>query len=277
MVHRLLWSTTVRPRTCLPLFGLFACHASLAPRPPVMELCSRKAIERVTVEGAEPWEVAPLAVLEGTLDDPPRAERVTRVATELLQARGYPYARVSLVRLKTCGIEIVANVDRGQRFKISKIDFQADDALPPAENQAAVEDALGTVNAVGGAYVADRMERALDTLVHHYHDMGWVEATIDQPVATYDDQRSEVAIKVAVHPGQRFKIGSVVAVGGQPETRDAVIGAIGFYGGEWYDASALRDGVARARREIDHKIQMNLQIAHDRNVVDVEAVVEAPQ
>jgi outer membrane protein assembly factor BamA len=275
MERRLLWSTTVRARTCLPLFGLIACHSQIAARPPVLETCSRKAVERVTVEGAQAWEVAPLAVLEGTLDDPPRAERVTQVASELLQARGYPWAQIRLVRIKTCGVEIVALVDRGPRFKISKIDFDADDALPPVEHQAAVEDALGTVNAIGGAYVADRMERALDALVHHYHDMGWVEATIDPPVASYDDQRGEVSIKVSVHPGQRFKIGSVVAVGGQPATRDAVIGAIGFYGGEWYDASALRAGVARARREIDHKIQMNLQIAHDRNVVDVEAVVEA--
>ncbi len=263
----------MRARSSLPLLALIACHAPILSRPPVVAECSLKAVDKVTVEGAQPWEVAPLAVLEGTLDDPPRTERITKVATELLQARGYPFAKIQVSRLKTCGVELVAKVERGRRFKISRIEFQSEDALPPAERVAAVEDALGTVNAVGGAYVADRMQRALDGLVHRYHDMGWIEATIETPVAAYDDARGEIAITIPVHAGQRFKIGSVVAIGGKPATRATVIDALGFYGGEWYDATALHDGIDRASREIDHKVQMNLQVAHDSSTVDVEAVV----
>src|SRR5260221_5348010 len=110
MERRLLWSTPVRAR-CLSVLGLIACHPVVTPRPPVIAACSIKAVDKVTVEGAQPWEIAPLAVLEGTLDDPPRADRIARVATELLQARGYSWARISVVRLKTCGVELHAKVE----------------------------------------------------------------------------------------------------------------------------------------------------------------------
>jgi outer membrane protein assembly factor BamA len=275
MERCLLWVSVVLARCCLSLLGLIGCAAMPSPRTPVVTSCSLKAVDQVTIEGVEPWEVAPLAVLDGTLDDPPRTERIAKVAAEQLQARGYPWARIEVERIRHCGIEIHAKVQRGPKFKIARIEFDSDDALPLAERLAAVEDALGTVNAVGGAYVATRMQLALDALVHRYHDMGWIEAQIDPPIAVYDEGRGDVAVKIAIHAGQRFKIRNVVAIGGVPATRAAVIDALGFYGGEWYDATALHEGIARARREIDHKIQMNLQVARENRTVDVEAVVEA--
>ena len=222
----------------------------------------------VAIDGATPGEVAPLAVLEGTLDDPPRAQRVAAVAEDLLRARGYARAKVRVSRVRGCGIELHVVVDRGPKFKIADIAFVGADEPPPPS---ALADALGTINAVGGAYLADRMRRALDRVVHRMHDAGWLDATIDPPVATYDDHTGAVHLAIAVHQGTRFRIGSVVAHGGGRAARAAVIEALGLRGGDWYDAAAVRAGVERARRELDRRIELHVTTEVDH--IDVEATV----
>src|SRR5262249_9559159 len=154
--------------------------------------------------------VAPPVVLEGTLDDEARTERIAAVATELLHVRGYPHAEIAVTRASGCGVELHVAVDRGNHFHITALDFATADAFPAEERFAAVEDSLGTVNAIGGAYVEDRMKRALDGLAQRYRDAGWLDATIDPPRATYDASRGAVAIVVRVHAGPRYRIGSIV-------------------------------------------------------------------
>lgn len=254
---------------------LVGCRAAPAPYPPLPAECNQARIGRVVLDGAAVADVAPLAVLEGTFDDRERTARITEVATEMLHVRGYPHARIAVTRHAGCGVELHVAVDRGPRFKIAALAFDTDDRFPEAERMAAVEDALGTVNAPGGAYVADRMQRALAALARRYHDAGWIDAVIDPPQASYDDERGTVAVIVPIHAGPRYRIGSVVAHGGGPATRAAVVDALGLRGGQWYDAAAVRLGIDRARRRLERRIELRIQVAPDRRTIDVEAVLGA--
>lgn len=223
------------------------------------------------VAGADRDDVPQLAVLEGTLDNPERTERIAALSTELLRARGYAKARVQIARRAGCGVELLVAVDRGPRFRIAQIAFDANDEFPAEARLAALEDALGTVNTVGGAYVEDRLRRALDALAHRYQELGWLDAEIDRPEVSFDDERGEVSLTIPVRAGRRFRIGNVVARGGKRATRAAVIQALGLRGGQWYDAARVRAGVVRARREIDERLEVRVDLAGDR--IDLEAVV----
>ena len=256
------------------LVGLIACNRTStippSPRPAVAAPCVPGRVGKVIVQGADPTEVAPLAVLEGTLDDPERADRIALAATDLLHARGYTWAKINVTRAQGCGVELHANVDRGPKFRIAAIDFKTDDDFPADQRLAAVEDALGSVNAIGGAYVEDRMQRALAALLKRYSDAGWIQASIEVPRAQFDAARGEVRIVVPIHAGHRFKIGNVLARGGKKSNRIAVLEALGFRGGEWYDGSALRAAIERARRQ-DHDLEMKIQVSYERDAIDVEA------
>ena len=243
------------------------------PYPPLAADCSPSRIGRVSVEGATLDDVAPIGVLEGTLDDPDRADRIAETATELYQARGYPYAHLAVTRVAGCGTELHVKVVSGPHYTISDLAFDTDDAFPERERLLALEDALGTVNAIGGAYLPDRMARAVESLEHRYHEAGWIDAVIDPPRARFDQERGEVAIVVPIHAGPRYKIGRVVASGGAPEERRAVVRALGLRGGEWYSAPRLRVALGRARRKTDHTVEVRFEIAQDRQIVDLEARV----
>jgi len=82
------------------------CHAPAAPRPAAHLRCAGDRIGRVAIEGAPVRAVAPLAVLAGTLDDPPRTERVRRLVIALLHATGYPRATIAVRRHAGCGTEL---------------------------------------------------------------------------------------------------------------------------------------------------------------------------
>jgi outer membrane protein assembly factor BamA len=252
---------------------VFGCRPAQVPYPALAQDCSPTRIGKVAITGAQRSDVAPLAVLEGTFDDADRTGRVTEVATELLNVRGYPYAKIDVTRRAGCGVELDVAVDRGPRFRITQLGFQTDDAFPETERVTAIADALGTVNAVGGAYVEARMQRALVALTRRYHDAGWIDATIGRPLATYDEGRGAVAVVIPIQAGPRYRIGSVRAHGGPASTRAEVVAAMGLHGGDWFDAAQVRVGIDRARKRLDRRIELRIEVAADHQTIDVEARV----
>lgn len=242
---------------------LAACHGGIAPRAPVAVSCQDGGVGAVRITGATAAEVAPLAVLEGTLDDNDRTVRTIEVATDLLHVHGYPRARIAVTRSEGCGVELAVAVDKGPRYAITAIDIAADAPLPPGEPRTALEDALGTVNAVGGAYVADRMDKALAALVDRYRDAGWLDAAADAPHAHWDRAAHTVRVAVQLHPGPRYRIGTVSA-------KPSVIAALGLEGGEWFDADTLKTALAKARRQLARRLVVRLSVAAERAAIDVE-------
>lgn len=258
-------------RFILFLIALIGCREAQLPYPALPQDCSIARIGRVTVEGASAADVAPIVVLEGTFDDQDRTLRVTEVATELLHVRGYPQATIAVARREACGVELQVVVQRGPRFRITQLGFQTDDAFPEDERVAAIADALGTVNAVGGSYLADRMKRALANLERRYHESGWIDAVISRPIVSYDEDEAAITVVVPIQAGLRYRIGSVRAHGAAAAARARVVAAMGLRGGEYYDASRVRTGIDRARKLLDRRIELRIEVAADRQTIDVEA------
>lgn len=262
---------TIAKQPILLCLCLAACRHPQATYPPITAACTDERIGKVVVEGGEAADVPQLAVLEGTLDRPERTERIAEVSAQLLRVRGYSRATVSVSRRGGCGVELVVAVDKGPKFRIRSIAFETDDRFPADVRLAAVEDALGTVNSIGGAYVPDRFVRALELLTRRYHEQGWLEAKIDAPRAAFDEERGEINVTVPVRAGRRFKIGNVTVRGARRTTRAAVIEALGLRGGQYYDAARVREGIVRARREVDERLEMRIGIEDGR--IEIEAIV----
>jgi outer membrane protein assembly factor BamA len=254
------------------LLVLAACH-SAPRRPEIAAPCDAGRIGRVAVTGAPRGVVPGLAVLEGTHDEPARTERIVQAATEALRWRGYPRARLAVTRATGCFVELRVAVALGPRFRIARIDFDTDDDFPAAERLAAIEDALGTVNTVGGVHIDYRLRRALDGLERRYRDAGWLDARIGTPDASYSDGgRVELAIKIAA--GKRYRIGVIRALGANAQTREAVLDELGVEAGAWYDGPALRRGIERARRKVARPVELRTRDTRD-GVIEVEAVLGA--
>ena len=253
-------------------FGFAACsqQAPIVTHPPVATPCNAARIGAVRVTGATPAQVPALAVLAGTLDDAERTARFIETATDALHMRGYPHARIDVTRRAGCFVDLEVAVTLGQRYRIDKIVFETDDEFPARERLVALEDALGTVNTVGGVYIEYRMQRALETLQRRYRDAGWLDATIEGARPTYHDDK--VTLVIPVSAGPRFRIAKV-RVHGDRQARTALLDELGRHAGEWYDGAAIRTGIERARRKLDRWVELRTSYGFDGEVT-IEAVVE---
>lgn len=190
-------------RVTLVVLALAGCRPAATAHAPATPACRPGRIGKVSVAGGSPADVPQLAVLDGTLDDPARTERIRLAAIDTLHARGYPRAAIAVTRRAGCGTELDVSVVPGPPYRIAALDVIAADTFPTAARLAAIEDALGTVNAVGGAYVENRLVRALADLQQRYRAAGWSAAVIDPPHAVFDDARGTVRVTIAIRAGER--------------------------------------------------------------------------
>ena len=255
---------------------VIACGSAPAPRAPVATgPCSQTRVGAVTIVGAPRAEVSALAVLEGTVDDPARTERVTRTALEALRFRGYVRAAITVTRQPGCFVDLTVAVALGPRFEIDRIEFDTDDAFPASERLAVIEDALGTVNTVGGVYIAYRLERALVGLQQRYRDAGWLDARIGKPTGSYEDD-GKVAVSIPVTAGPRYRVGAIRARGKERAARATVLEELGVQAGNWYDAQSIRRGIDRVQRKLDRRIELHTSRSQDGTEIELEAIVGAP-
>jgi outer membrane protein assembly factor BamA len=216
--------------------------------------------------------VPALTVLEGTYDDPERTARIAQAATEALQWRGYAQARIDVTRDAQCFTDLHVAVMLGPQFRIADITFDTRDEFPQAQRLAALEDALGTVNTIGGVLIEYRLRRALDGLERRYRDAGWLDVEIGAPVAAYEG--NDVRVTIPVTAGARYRVSLVRAVGGNAKLRDALLSELGVEPGAWYDGPAIRRALDRARRTIDRRVKLRVSALEDSAQIELEAVLE---
>lgn len=256
------------------LTALASCRAAAGGYAPVAVPCAFNRIGDVTVTGAPRDTVPQLTVLEGTIDDPERTDRIAEIALRALRARGYARAALAITRRAGCRVDLDVAVSLGPRYRIASIAFATDDAFPDAERLAVIEDALGTVNTVGGVYIEYRMKRALAELERRYRDAGWLEARLGTPRPTFDPSGA-VAIAIPVIAGHRFRIASVKAVGAGRQAREAVLQTLGIHAGDYYDGPSIRTAIERARHRLARWVELRTNVAEDRPEIDLEAILES--
>lgn len=256
--------------------GVISCGGAKPPpaHVPVAAPCSDMRIGKVLVSGAASTDVPALAVLAGTIEDPPRTNRIVAAATDALRFRGFTLAEIAVSRKVGCFVDLQVAVSLGPKFRIANILFATTDEFPASERLAVIEDALGTVNTIGGVYIEYRFVRGLAVLERRYHDAGWLDAKLAAPTATYDEH-SNVTITVPVKPGHRYRIGAIRARGAGAAARAAVLEEIQVEPGGWYDGPAIRHGIERARRRIDRGVELRTSVSADTGAIELEAVLES--
>ena len=227
----------------------------------------------MAVTGAPRGAVPALTVLEGTLDDAERTARIVQSATEALQWNGYAQAKIEVTRNADCFTNLHVAVTLGPRFKIGQIAFDTNDEFPRKERLAALEDALGTVNVVGGVLIEYRLRRALPHLAKRYRDAGWLDVEIGTPIVEYAG--NEARVRVPITAGERYRVSAVRALGGSASVRQKVLTELGVEPGAWYDGPAIRRALDRARRSIDRRVKLRASALEDRHEIELEAIVEA--
>ncbi|HEU0034389.1 MAG TPA: hypothetical protein VFQ53_27390 [Kofleriaceae bacterium] len=258
----------------LLLLALVACHTPATPRAPGLA-CAPGRIGKVTVTGAPRSAIAPLAVLEGTLDEPERTTRIVALTEALLHREGYPRAKLAVARHTGCGVELAVTAALGPRFRIARIVFATADDLDPAVRRDAFAISLDSgrrIQTVGGDYDAGWLETSVRQLATAYKDRGWTNVEIGEVAVHEDDATGTVELTVPITPHDRFKIGELRAAPDDPVAL-AALATIGLRSGDWFDARAVELATDRMRRHVGHRVYLRTTPRDDHHVIDVELAV----
>jgi outer membrane protein assembly factor BamA len=195
-------------------------------------------VRGVELDGVTRAQVPTLAVLEGSLDDGARLERMTSGAQGWLRDHGYLHAELVANRRADCGGIVVHVTGKlGQRYTLARISIHGSGV---EIGSGELETELGRVNAVGGVLQMAGLESTLASILDRNIDAGFFEATYQPMVIHTNDKSGTLTVDVTFKAGQRYRMGELQIDGGTPAMRAVALAELRPLRGQWYDARRVR-------------------------------------
>lgn len=201
--------------------------------------------------------------------DPVKARGATRVLRELLAAKGYPNAKVTIKEeeVSATSIALTFDIDQGNRSRIVKIEFEGNENFSDGELRGALQyvKETGLVSRVKGMDILhlEKLQADLQRNVRSYMwSKGYFQARIGEPVVegmgykrtgfpilknfplplvtSMDDT---LKIIVPVTEGKVFRVGELKVEGNSIFSEAQILGYVGLKKGEIADGKRLQDAV----------------------------------
>ena len=240
---------------------------------------ARPLVRRVIVAGAtreDGVRVARAEALAGAIYNPMRVHRAGQRIADELQVAGHIHARVA-VRSARAGpglVDVCFAAAAGPRFAIARLEFPGRRRLGADALAALVRRQGGKVNAPGGVYRAEQLHEDLVKIEAAYYDAGMIEVRVRDPEAIFDARHGRVEVRVPVHEGAVYRIGTIGFKGVARADRPAYRKALGAARGEVFRRSTVGDGVEKIRgleRDRGHAgdVWVETHLDADHHVIDL--------
>lgn len=197
--------------------------------------------------------------------DPVKANRGTRILRELLSARGFPNAKVTVnaEEVSATSTAVTFNIEQGERSRLVELDFDGNTVFKDGELRSQLkltkETGLFNLSRFQGTDILDRQKLEYDVrknLLPYMQSKGYLQARIGEPqieglgnrrtgfflplpfLSSKDDA---LRVTVPVIEGKLFRVGDVKITGNSIFSEDSIRGAIGLNKGDVVDGKRLRD------------------------------------
>lgn len=199
--------------------------------------------------------------------DPVKTQRATRVLRELLSARGFPNAKVTVdtEEVSATSTAVTFNIDQGERSRLVDLEFEGNEIFKDGELRSQLkltkETGLFNLSRFTGTDILDRqkLQYDLEKNVRPYmQSKGYLTARFGEPVIEGLGQRrtgfflpipllssKDDALKVTipVTEGKLYRVGDVKITGNSIFNEQAIQAVVGLQKGEVVDGKRLRDSL----------------------------------
>jgi outer membrane protein insertion porin family len=186
--------------------------------------------------------------------------RVGRVVRDQLAEKGYPNAVVKPAVTALPGgpklVSVTFNIVEGPRIAIRDVTFLGNHAIDDTLLASAVKwnraEHLFSFATSRGRYDPARFSEDAERIEDYYRDLGYVEARVDAPEVRELDTSPDgavrwVQLRVPVHEGVRYRVGTVSFAGNSVVKTEALRTLFKIEAGDWYSQRRIRDGFEKAR------------------------------
>ncbi|MDY6823104.1 MAG: outer membrane protein assembly factor BamA [Thermodesulfobacteriota bacterium] len=137
--------------------------------------------------------------------------------------------------------DIEFTIQRGEKFMIREIVFEGNEAYPDKELMKIIETSekgFFSWLTSSGDLQTDVLQQDVGRLAAHYHNNGYIDARIADPVTEYKDEWIYITFKI--EEGNRFKVGTVDIQGDILASEEALKQQLKIPGEDYFNRSLVR-------------------------------------
>jgi outer membrane protein insertion porin family len=161
---------------------------------------------------------------------------------------------INVIPDSTNTVKMVVNIDRGDKVKISKINFTGNEQLSDKALRKAMKDTKQKAfpNPLRllkpSKFVEDKYRDDLTKVVDKYKERGFRDARIIKDTVVYDPAKNTVAIDINVQEGRKYYFGEIKYLGNTVYTNQQLNLILGVKKGDVYNGVLLQERIANPKK-----------------------------
>jgi len=176
-------------------------------------------------------------------------------------------------------VNMLVRVDKGDKVKISKIDFTGNEQLSDSQLRSAMKDTKQkNILRVfkSSKFIPEKYKTDLEKVIAAYKEKGYRDARIIYDSVTYNKQKNMLAIKINVEEGNKYYFGNIKFLGNTVYSDQQLNRYLGIKKGETYNGVLLEKRIADNSKpdgeDITNLYQNNGYLFSKINAVEVKTV-----
>jgi outer membrane protein insertion porin family len=197
--------------------------------------------------------------------DPVKVRNATRILKELLSAKGFPNAKITVSEeeVSATSVAVTFNIDQGERSRIVKIEFEGNEVFKDGElrGQLKLVKETGLISRFTQGDILDRRKLEYDlrrnvdsymqskgylqarTLEPRVEGLGRKRTGFFLPLPLLSSKDDALRVVIPVNEGKIFRVGDVKIEGNSIVSEQIIQAALGLQKGQIVDGKKLREGL----------------------------------
>lgn len=176
-------------------------------------------------------------------------------------------------------VKMVINIDKGEKLKITKIDFTGNTKFSDAKLRKTMKNTK-KVNPTrifkASKFVKDKYKEDLTSIANKYKEQGYRDARIISDSVWLDKSKNKVAINVKIEEGNKYYFGDIKFIGNTVYSDQLLNRVLGITKGDTYNGILLEKRIADKTKpdgdDITNLYQNNGYLFSNVNAVEVKTV-----
>lgn len=176
-------------------------------------------------------------------------------------------------------VNMLVRIDKGDKVKISSIDFTGNKQLTDTQLRGAMKDTKQkNVFRVlkASKFIPEKYKTDLEKVIAAYKEKGYRDARIIYDSVTYNKDKNMLAIKINLEEGNKYYFGNIKFLGNTVYSDQTLIRYLGIKKGETYNGVLLEKRIADKSKpdgeDITNLYQNNGYLFSNINAVEVKTV-----
>jgi outer membrane protein insertion porin family len=176
-------------------------------------------------------------------------------------------------------VKMLVNIDKGDKLKISKINFEGNEKFSDAKLRSAMKNTK-QINPIrifkASKFIKDKYKEDLTSIIDKYKEKGYRDARIVSDSVFLNARKSKLAINVKIEEGKKYRFGDIKFLGNSVYS-DQLLGRIlGIKKGDTYNGVLLEKRIADKTKpdgeDITNLYQNNGYLFSNVNAVETRTV-----